>query len=150
MGTHKIKHSGRNNLGRICTRHRGGGMKQRLRFVDFKRGRKDVPATVLRIEHAPDRTSHLALVQYEDGVLSYILAPLLLRPGDTVLASERANILPGNALPLRAIPTGTIIHNLEIRPGAGGQFIRAAGTHATVLSKDSEYATVKLKSTEIR
>jgi len=137
LSTHRIKHSGRNNVGRICTRHRGGGMRQRLRFVDFKRGRKDVPATVLRIEYSPDRTTHVALIQYEDGVLSYILAPLTIRPGDQVVASETANIIPGNCLPLRSIPTGSIIHNLEIRPGAGGQFIRAAGTYATVISKDT-------------
>jgi len=146
----KVKHSGRNNVGRITTRHRGGGTRQRLRFVDFKRGRKDVPATVLRIEYSPDRTAHVALIQYEDGVLSYILAPLTIRPGDTVVASESANIVPGNCLPLRSIPTGTIVHNIELRPGAGGQFIRAAGTYATVITKDSEYATIKLRTTEIR
>lgn len=150
LSTHRIKHSGRNNVGRITTRHHGGGMRQRLRFVDFKRGRKDVPATTLRIEYSPDRTCHVALIQYEDGVLSYILAPLTLRPGDQVIASESANIIPGNCLPLRSIPVGSIIHNLEIRPGAGGQFIRAAGTYATVVSKDTEHATIKLRSTEIR
>lgn len=150
LSCHRIKHSGRNNVGRITTRHRGGGTRQRLRFVDFKRGRKDVPATVLRIEYSPDRTTHVALIQYEDGVLSYILAPLTIRPGDQVVASENANIIPGNCLPLRSIPVGSIVHNLEIRPGAGGQFIRAAGTYATVISKDNEYATIKLRSTEIR
>lgn len=150
LSTHRIKHSGRNNVGRLCTRHRGGGTRQRLRFVDFKRGRKDVPATVLRIEYSPDRTSHVALIQYEDGVLSYILAPLTIRPGDAVIASESANIIPGNCLPLRSIPVGSIIHNIEIRPGAGGQFIRAAGTYATVISKEAGYATIKLRSTEIR
>jgi len=146
----KVKHSGRNNEGRICTRHRGGGTRQRLRLVDFKRGRKDIPATVLRVEYSPDRSSHVALIQYEDGVLSYILAPLTLRPGDTVVASETANIVPGNCLPLRSIPTGSIIHNLELRAGAGGQFIRAAGAYATVVTKDRQYATIKLRSTEIR
>lgn len=146
----KVKHGGRNDGGRVCTRHRGGGTRQRLRFVDFKRGRKDIPATVLRIEHSPDRTVHVALIQYEDGVLSYILAPLTLRPGDTVIASETANLIPGNCLPLRSIPTGSIIHNVELRPGAGGQFIRAAGTFATVIAKDKEYSTLKLRSTEIR
>lgn len=146
----KIKHSGHNQLGRVTTRHRGGGTRQRLRFVDFKRGRKDIPATVLRVEYSPDRTSHVALVQYEDGVLSYILAPLTLRPGDTVIASETANIVPGNCLPLRNIPAGSIVHNLELRPGAGGQFIRAAGTYAVIITKDDRYATIKLRSTEIR
>lgn len=146
----KVKHSGRNDVGRICTRHRGGGTRQRLRFVDFKRGRKDIPATILRIEYSPDRTAHVALIQYEDGVLSYMLAPLTLRPGDQVIASETANIVPGNCLPLRSIPVGSIVHNIELRPGAGGQFIRAAGTFATVITKDNEFATIKLRSTEIR
>lgn len=146
----EVKHSGRNNSGRMTVRHRGGGHLQRLRFVDFKRGRKDVPATVLRIEHSPERSAHVALIQYEDGVLSYILAPLTLRAGDQVLASENANIVPGNSLPLRSIPAGTIIHGIEIRPGAGMAFIRAAGTYATVLSKDDTYATIKLRSTEVR
>jgi ribosomal protein L2 len=109
-----------------------------------------VSATVLRIEHAPDRSARVALVQYEDGVLSYILAPLLLRPGDVVLASENAPIAPGNCLPFRKIPIGSIVHNVEIRPGAGGQMIRAAGTYATILNKDEQYATLKLASTEIR
>jgi len=150
LSTQRIKHSGRNDSGRITTRHRGGGTKQRLRFVDFKRGRKDIPATVLRVEYSPDRTAHVALIQYEDGVLSYILAPLTLRPGDKVLASENANIVPGNCLPFRSIPVGSIVHNVELRPGAGGQFIRAAGTYASIISKDSQYATLKLRSTEIR
>lgn len=150
LSTWRVKHSGRNNVGRITTRHRGGGTRQRLRFVDFKRGRKDIPATVLRIEYSPDRTSHVALIQYEDGVLSYILAPLTMRPGDTVVSSENANIVPGNSLPLRNIPAGSIIHNIELRPGAGGQFIRAAGTFAVVITKDNQYATIKLRSTEIR
>ncbi|CDU17946.1 ribosomal protein L2 [Plasmodium yoelii 17X] len=146
----KIKHSGRNDVGKITTRHRGGGHVQRLRFIDFKRSRKDIYSTVLRIEYDPTRSAHIALIQYEDGVLSYILAPLLLRPGDKVIASRYANIHPGNALPLKNIPIGSLIHNIEMRPGAGGQLIRAAGTYATVLSKDSLYATIKLKSTEIR
>jgi len=150
LSTVKVKHSGRNDSGRITVRHRGGGAKQRLRFVDFKRGRKDIPATVLRIEHAPDRSSHVALIQYEDGVLSYILAALTLRPGDEVIASEHANVLPGNCLPLKSIPVGSLVHNIELRPGAGGQFIRAAGTYAVVLAKDKEHATIKLRSTEIR
>mmetsp|Transcript_165966 Transcript_165966/g.532789 ORF Transcript_165966/g.532789 Transcript_165966/m.532789 type:complete len:375 (-) Transcript_165966:79-1203(-) len=150
LSTWRVKHSGHNDQGRVTTRHRGGGTVQRLRFVDFKRGRKDIPATVLRIEYSPDRTSHVALIQYEDGVLSYILAPLTLRPGDTVVASETANIVPGNALPFRSIPAGSIVHNIELRPGAGGQFIRAAGTFAVVITKDSEFATIKLRSTEIR
>jgi len=150
LSCHRVKHSGRNNWGKITTRHRGGGTRQRIRFVDFKRGRKDVPASVLRIEYSPERTSHVALIQYEDGVLSYILAPLTLRPGDQVIASENANVVPGNCLPLRSIPVGSIIHNIELRAGAGGQFIRAAGTYATVVSRDKDHATIKLCSTEIR
>lgn len=146
----RVRHAGRNNVGRVTTRHRMGGTCQRLRFVDFKRGRKDVPATVLRIEYSPDRTAHVALIQYEDGVLSYILAPLTLRPGDEVIASENANIIPGNCLPLKSIPIGSIVHNIELRPGAGGQFIRAAGTFATIITKDKEHATIKLRSTELR
>mmetsp|Transcript_63317 Transcript_63317/g.151047 ORF Transcript_63317/g.151047 Transcript_63317/m.151047 type:complete len:360 (+) Transcript_63317:177-1256(+) len=150
LSIYKVQHSGRNNRGRICMLHRGGGTMKRLRFVDFKRGRKDIPATVLRIEHAPDRSAHVALIQYQDGVLSYILAPLTIRPGDQVIASESANVVPGNCLPLRHIPVGSIVHNIELRPGAGGQLIRAAGTYASVISKDEEYATLKLRSTEIR
>lgn len=150
LSTWKVKHSGRNSDGRMTTRHQGGGTRQRLRFVDFKRGRKDIPATVLRVEYSPDRTAHVALIQYEDGVLSYILAPLTLRPGDQVVASETANIVPGNCLPLRSIPAGSIVHNLELRPGAGGQISRAAGTFAVVIAKDKEFATLKLRSTEIR
>ncbi|CEM21164.1 unnamed protein product [Vitrella brassicaformis CCMP3155] len=146
----RLKHSGRNETGQITTRHRGGGHPMRIRFVDFKRARRDIYCTVLRIEHSPDRGAHVALVQYEDGVLSYIIAPRAIRPGDRLLSSENANIGPGNCLPLRKIPVGTIIHNLEIRPGCGGQFIRAAGACATILSKDDQHATIKLMSTEIR
>lgn len=150
LSCRKIKNAGRSNVGRITTRHIGGGHVQRLRFIDFKRARKDIYATVLRIEYDPTRSAHIALVQYEDGVLSYILAPLLLRPGDKVIASKYANINPGNCLPLKNIPTGSIIHNIEIRPGAGGQMIRAGGTYATILSKDSKFADINLKSGEIR
>mmetsp|Transcript_20048 Transcript_20048/g.47136 ORF Transcript_20048/g.47136 Transcript_20048/m.47136 type:complete len:354 (+) Transcript_20048:47-1108(+) len=150
LSTRRIRHSGRGDVGRITTRHREGGALQRLRFVDFKRARKDIPAAVLRIEYSPERTSHVALIQYQDGVLSYILAPLTLRPGDQVVASETANIVPGNCLPLRSIPAGSIVHNIELRPGAGGQLIRAAGTFATIITKDRHFATIKLRSTEIR
>ncbi|CAE7537525.1 rplB [Symbiodinium pilosum] len=150
LSTRRIRHSGRGDVGRITTRHREGGTMQRLRFVDFKRARKDIPASVLRIEYSPERTSHVALIQYQDGVLSYILAPLTLRPGDQVVASETANIVPGNCLPLRSIPAGSIVHNIELRPGAGGQLIRAAGTFATIITKDQHFATIKLRSTEIR
>lgn len=150
LSCHRINTAGRNVVGRICSSARGGRHIQRLRFVDFKRGRKDIHATVLRIEYDPCRTSHLALIQYEDGVLSYILAPLSIRPGDRIIASAHANITPGNCLPLRNIPVGSIVHNIEVRPGAGGQFVRAAGCHAVLLSKGSHFATIKLKSSEIR
>uniref|UniRef100_A0A0G4GQM5 Uncharacterized protein n=1 Tax=Chromera velia CCMP2878 TaxID=1169474 RepID=A0A0G4GQM5_9ALVE len=146
----KVQHAGRNDTGQITTKHLSGGTIKRLRFIDFKRARKDIFATVLRIEHDPSRSAHIALIQYEDGVLSYILAPITMRAGDKVIASERANITPGNCLPLKSIPVGSVIHNIEMRPGAGGQMIRAAGTHATILSKDADFATIKLKSTEIR
>jgi large subunit ribosomal protein L2 len=145
-----IQFGGRNMNGTVTIRRRGGGTKQRLRLIDFKRGRKDIPATVLRIEHAPDRTAHLALIQYIDGVLSYIIAPMTLRPGDQVIASENAPITAGNCLPLRNIPVGTVIHALEERPGAGGVFMRAAGTYGTIISKDEDWATIRLNSTEIR
>lgn len=150
LSCRRIKNAGRNNVGRITTRHIGGGHAQRLRFIDFKRARKDIYGTVLRIEYDPTRSAHIALIQYEDGVLSYILAPLLLRPGDKIIASKYANINPGNCLPLKNIPTGSIIHNIEIRPGAGGQMIRAGGTYATILSKDAKFAVINLKSGEIR
>lgn len=146
----RIAHSGRNNTGTITTRHQGGGNKTRLRLIDYKRGRKDIPATVLRIEYCPNRTSFIALIQYIDGVLSYILAPLALRPGHVVIASETAPIQAGNCLPLRCIPVGSIIHNIELRPGAGGQIQRAAGVFGTIVNLDQEHATIRLKSTELR
>ncbi|KAF8821166.1 putative LSU ribosomal protein L2P [Cardiosporidium cionae] len=150
LSCRRIKHSGRNTTGQLTVRHRGGGHLQRLRFIDFKRGRKNIFATVLRIEYDPVRTAHIALIQYDDGVLSYILAPHTCHPGQRVLASEEASILPGNALPLSKIPVGTIIHNIELKSGHGGQINRAAGTFATVLSKDVNYATLRLNSTEVR
>ena len=146
----RVSHSGRNSTGTITTRHQGGGNKTRLRLIDYKRGRKDIPATVLRIEYCPNRTSFVALIQYEDGVLSYIVAPLALRPGDTVIASETAPIKAGNCLPLRSIPVGSIIHNIELRPGAGGQLQRAAGVFGTIVNLDEQHATIRLKSTELR
>jgi ribosomal protein L2 len=119
-------------------------------LIDFKRGRKDIPATVLRLEHAPCRTAHIALIQYVDGVLSYIVAPMSLRPGDRVVASEHAPIVAGNCLPLSSIPTGSIVHSLELKSGHGGTFMRAAGTYGTILEKDDKFATIKLNSTEVR
>ena len=146
----RISHSGRNHTGKITTQHQGGGNKNRLRLIDYKRGRKDIPATVLRIEYCPKRTSHIALIQYRDGVLSYIVAPVALRPGHTVIASESAPIAAGNCLPLNRIPVGSIVHNIELRPGAGGQMQRAAGVFGTLVAIDSQAATIRLKSTELR
>ncbi|KAF4665867.1 54S ribosomal protein L2 mitochondrial [Perkinsus olseni] len=150
LSTFRFRGGGRLMTGQIGVFHRGGGHRQRLRLIDYKRGRKDIYATVLRIEYCPGRTSFLALIQYTDGVLSYIVAPETLRPGDRVVASETAPITPGNCLPLRNIPAGTIIHNLEPRPGAGGQINRSAGCFAAIMSKDTQWATIKLNSTEIK
>ena len=146
----KMQFAGRNMYGQVTVRHRGGGTRERLRLMDFKRGRKDIPATVLRIEHAPCRTAHIALIQYVDGVMSYIIAPMALRAGDQVIASEKAPIVAGNCLPLANIPVGSIVHAVEEKPGHGGKLMRAAGTYGTVLSKDDKFATIKLNSTEIK
>ncbi len=144
-------HGGRNNHGRITSRFRGGGHKQSYRIVDFKRrGKFDVPGVVERLEYDPNRTAFLALLKYNDGELAYILAPQRLKVGDTVIAGERADIKPGNAMPLSAIPVGTIIHNIEMKIGAGGKIARSAGTYAQLVGKDSGYAQVKLKSGELR
>ncbi|KAF4661143.1 Alpha N-terminal protein methyltransferase 1B [Perkinsus chesapeaki] len=137
--------------GQIGVFHRGGGHRQRLRLIDYKRGRKDIYATVLRIEYCPGRTSFIALIQYTDGVLSYIVAPETLRPGDRVVASEGAPITPGNCLPLRSIPAGrSVRQNIDTLTGAGGQINRSAGCFAAVMSKDTQWATIKLNSTEIK
>jgi large subunit ribosomal protein L2 len=147
------KHSsgGRNQHGRITVRFRGGGHKQSYRLVDFKRRAKfGVPGLVERLEYDPNRTAFIALVKYEDGELSYILAPQRLKVGDTVVAGERADIKPGNAMPMAAIPVGTIIHNIELKPGAGGKLARSAGTFAQLVGKDGGYAQVKLQSGELR
>ncbi|MGH7043112.1 MAG: 50S ribosomal protein L2 [Acetobacteraceae bacterium] len=141
---------GRNNHGRITSRFRGGGHKQAYRAVDFKRRKFDVPATVERLEYDPNRTAFIALVKYTDGELAYILAPQRLRAGDTVVAGQRADIKPGNAMPLAAIPVGTIVHNIEMKVGAGGKIARSAGTYAQLVGKDSGYAQIKLMSGEVR
>ena len=147
----KSHSGGRNNHGRITVRFRGGGHKQTYRIVDFKRRTKlGVPATVERIEYDPNRTAFIALIKYQDGELAYILAPQRLKVGDAVVASERADIKPGNAMPLGAIPVGTIIHNIEMKPGAGGKIARSAGTYAQLVGKDSGLAQVKLMSGELR
>ncbi|MBC7634794.1 MAG: 50S ribosomal protein L2 [Acetobacteraceae bacterium] len=146
------KHStgGRNNHGRITSFFRGGGHKQTYRIVDFKRRRADVPASVERIEYDPNRTAFIALLKYQDGELAYILAPQRLKVGDSVISGARVDIKPGNAMPLGAIPVGTIVHNIELRPGAGGKLARAAGQYAQLVGKDSGYAQIKLMSGELR
>jgi large subunit ribosomal protein L2 len=147
------KHStgGRNHHGRITVRFRGGGHKRRYRLVDFKRRAKfGIPGVVERLEYDPNRTAFIALVKYADGDLSYILAPQRLKVGDTVVSGERVDIKPGNAMPMAAIPVGTIIHNIELKPGAGGKLARAAGTFAQLVGKDAGYAQVKLMSGEVR
>lgn len=143
-------HGGRNNAGRITARRRGGGHKRRYRIVDFKRGRFDVGATVERLEYDPNRSGFIALIRYEDGELSYILAPQRLSVGDTVIAGRNVDVKPGNALPLQNIPVGTIIHNVEMKKGKGGQIARAAGTYAQLIGKDQGYAQLRLNSGELR
>ena len=143
-------HGGRNNRGRITARRRGGGHKRRYRIVDFKRTKFDVPATVERLEYDPNRSAFIALIRYEDGEVSYILAPQRLAVGDTVAAGRNVDVKPGNALPLQNIPVGTIIHNVEMKKGKGGQIARAAGTYAQLIGKDQGYAQLRLNSGELR
>ncbi len=144
------KHAGRNNRGRVTTRSRGGGSRRMYRHVDFKRIKDGVPARVVSIEYDPNRTTRIALVFYADGEKSYILAPLGLSVGDSVQSGSDAEIHPGNSLPLRSIPTGTIVHNLELTPGRGGQLARSAGVGAQVLSREGERVLVRLPSGEMR
>jgi large subunit ribosomal protein L2 len=144
------KSGGRNNTGRITARRMGGGHKRVYRLVDFKRRKFDVPATVERLEYDPNRTGFIALIKYADGTLSYILAPQRLKVGDTVIASERADVKPGNAMPLKSIPVGSIVHNVELKPGKGGQIARSAGTYLQLVGRDSGYAQLKLPSGELR
>jgi large subunit ribosomal protein L2 len=142
--------AGRNNHGRITAWQRGGGHKRRYRLVDFRRQKLDVPAKVVRLEYDPNRTAFIALLEYEDGELSYILAPQRLAPGDTVIASTRADVKPGNAMPLANIPVGTIVHNVEMKAGRGGQIARAAGTYVQLVGRDAGYALLRLSSGEVR
>ncbi|HIL87551.1 MAG TPA: 50S ribosomal protein L2 [Deltaproteobacteria bacterium] len=144
------KTGGRNNLGRITVRHRGGGHKRRYRLIDFKRDKFDVPAKVATIEYDPNRTARISLLHYADGEKRYILAPQGLNVGDVVVAGEQVDIKPGNALPLRAIPMGTNLHNIEMKPGKGGQLARSAGAVAQLVAKDEKYAQLRLRSGEIR
>jgi large subunit ribosomal protein L2 len=144
------KKGGRNNTGRITARRRGGGHKRRYRLVDFKRRKFDVPAVVERLEYDPNRTAFLALIKYEDGELAYILAPQRLAVGDTVIAGARTDVKPGNAMPLNNTPVGTIVHNIEMKPGKGGQIARAGGTYAQFVGRDQGYAILRLNSGEQR
>lgn len=141
---------GRNNHGHITSRRRGGGHKQAYRLIDFKRKKLDVPAVVERLEYDPNRTAFIALIKYADGELSYILAPQRLAVGDAVIASASADIKPGNTIPLKNMPVGTIIHNIELKPGRGGQIARAAGCYAQLIGKDAGYAQIRLNSGELR
>jgi large subunit ribosomal protein L2 len=141
---------GRNNHGRITSRFRGGGHKQAYRRIDFRRRKFDMPATVERLEYDPNRTGFIALIKYQDGELSYILAPQRLAAGDTVIASEHADVKPGNAMPVANIPVGTIVHNVEIKIGKGGQIARSAGSYAQIVGRDQDYVILRLNSGEQR
>ena len=144
------KHSGRNSNGRITVRHRGGGNRRKYRVIDFKRDKTEMPAKVLTLEYDPNRSAHIALVQYEDGEKRYIIAPNGLKVGDTVVAGPGADIKPGNSLPMASIPTGTFIHNIELYPGKGAQLARSAGVMAQLMAKENGYALVRLPSGELR
>ena len=144
------KHSGRNNTGRITVRHQGGGNRTKYRVIDFKRQKTDIPATVKTLEYDPNRSAFIALVEYTDGVKSYIIAPDGLKVGDVVISSKSADIKPGNCLPFENIPVGTIIHNIELYPGRGAQLVRSAGAAAQLMAKDAELAQVRLPSGEVR
>ena len=144
------KHSGRNSYGHITVRHHGGGNKRKYRIIDFKRQKLDIPATVERLEYDPNRSAFIALIKYEDGELSYILAPNGLKAADTVISSTTADIKPGNCLPIANIPVGTVIHNVELQPGHGAQLVRSAGTAAQLMAKEGELAQVRLPSGEVR
>jgi large subunit ribosomal protein L2 len=146
----KSRKAGRNVYGRITVRHRGGGSKQKVRVVDFKRRKLDIPATVTAIEYDPKRSARLALLTYADGVKSYIIAPLGVKVGDKLVSGAEVDIRPGNCLPIDNIPVGTMIHNIEMQPGKGGQLVRSAGTSAQLLAKEGEYAQIRMPSAEIR
>ena len=144
------KKAGRNSYGRITVRHRGGGNRRKYRIIDFKRNKTGVPATVMTLEYDPNRSAHIALVQYEDGEKRYIVAPVGLQVGDVITSGEEADIKPGNALPLSSIPTGTFIHNVELYPGKGAQLARSAGTMAQLMGKENKMALIRLPSGEMR
>lgn len=142
--------AGRNNYGKITVRHQGGGQKRQYRIIDFKRDKVDIPAKVAAIEYDPNRSANIALLNYADGEKRYIIAPNGLSVGDTIISSESADIKVGNALPLKSIPTGTVIHNIELKAGKGAQLVRAAGNSAQLMAKEGDYAQVRLPSGEVR
>ncbi|OEH86330.1 50S ribosomal protein L2 [Desulfuribacillus stibiiarsenatis] len=144
------KKGGRNNQGKLTVRHQGGGHKRKYRIIDFKRTKDGIPGKVATIEYDPNRTSNIALINYADGEKRYILAPKGLKVGDVIMSGPQADIKTGNALPLKNIPVGSVIHNIELKPGKGGQLVRSAGTSAQLLAKEGDYATVRLTSGEMR
>ena len=146
----KAKNAGRNSYGRITVRHQGGGNRQKYRLIDFKRNKDDMFATVVGIEYDPNRSANIALLKYEDGTLSYILAPQGLKDGDKVISGEKADIKPGNSMSIENIPVGTMIHNIELNPGQGGKMVRAAGQAAQLMAKEGQYSHVRLPSGEMR
>ena len=146
----KDKHAGRNSYGRITVRHRGGGNRRKYRIIDFKRNKDGMPATFIGVEYDPNRSANIALVQYEDGEKAYIIAPIGLTDGDVVVSGEGADIKPGNALFIKDIPVGTLIHNIELYPGKGAQLVRSAGNSAQLMAKEGDYAQVRLPSGEVR
>ena len=146
----KKKNAGRNSYGRITVRHQGGGNRQKYRIIDFKRKKDNIVATVIGIEYDPNRTSNIALIQYEDGEKAYILAPVGLKDGDKVVSGENVDIKSGNCLPIENIPVGTLIHNIELNPGQGGKMVKAAGGEAQLMAKEGEYAHIRLPSGEMR
>ena len=150
LTVHTKSKAGRNVAGRVTSRHRGGGHKQRIRVVDFKRDKDNIEARVAAIEYDPGRSAFVALLHYADGEKRYILAPDGLRKGDTVISGERAPIRPGNSLPLGSIPPGTVVHNVELQPGRGGQLVRGAGTSAQIMAREGKYVHLRLPSNEVR
>ena len=148
--TTKKKNAGRNSYGRITVRHQGGGNRQKYRLVDFKRRKDNMTATVLGIEYDPNRSANIALIEYEDGTKSYILAPIGLKDGDKVVSGDKADIKPGNCMKIESILVGTMIHNIELNPGQGGKLVRAAGQEAQLMAKEGKYAHVRLPSGEMR
>lgn len=141
---------GRNNFGHVTVPHQGGGHKRKYRIIDFNRKKKNIPATVLRLEYDPNRTAFIALIEYKDGLKSYIIAPRDLKVGDIVISGEHEDIRPGNAMPLKNMPIGTVVHNIELKPGAGAQLVRSAGCSAQLMGKDGIYAQIKMNSGELR